>query len=326
MNNKEIPIIFMGTPDFAVGILDRLIEEQYNVVAVVTNPDKPQGRGLKLTYSSVKSYILDKGLNIPVLQPVSLKDEGFIKELQSYDAQLFIVVAFKMLPEVIWKMPTLGTFNLHTSLLPQYRGAAPINWAVINGDKESGVTTFMIDKEIDTGAIILQERCTLDERETAGTLHDKLMHIGAGVVTKSIDLIVENKIALQPQGNLITTQEPLKGAPKLNKENTRIDWNTPIETLNCFIRGLSPYPSAHATLVYKDDVIPLKIFDAEPVQAEKLPSLPVGEIVTDGKKTLYVRCANGFLSIKELQLAGKKRLKIHEVLAGFRDIELYHFE
>ncbi|HCO66918.1 MAG TPA: methionyl-tRNA formyltransferase, partial [Dysgonomonas sp.] len=240
MNKKDLRIVFMGTPDFAVASLKNLVDNNYTIAGVITMPDKPAGRGHKLQYSAVKQYALDN--NLPLLQPEKLKDESFLESLKSWKADLQIVVAFRMLPEVVWNMPRFGTFNLHASLLPQYRGAAPINWAIINGEKETGVTTFFLTHEIDTGKIILQKKVPIMEEDNAGIIHDKLMNIGAGLVCKTVDLLLENKIDGIPQDNLISDENELKPAPKIFKETCKIDWNKSSASIHNLIRGLSPHP------------------------------------------------------------------------------------
>ena len=317
MDKQSIRIIYMGTPDFAVESLRALVEGGYNVVAVVTMPDKPAGRGHQLQYSAVKQYALSAGL--PLLQPERLKDETFLEELRSYQADLQIVVAFRMLPEVVWSMPRLGTFNLHASLLPQYRGAAPINWAVMNGDKETGATTFMLQHAIDTGNIILQERIAIGEDESVGSVHDRLMTMGAGLVTRTVDAIIDSEnqgivLPTTPQDESIE----LRPAPKIFKDTCRIDWNRSAKQVYDFIRGLSPYPAAWTTLVAPDGMeTVLKIYGAEKI-GKVVAGHPCGSIETDGKSYLYVYAADGVLSIRSLQLAGKKRMGVGDFLRGSR--------
>ncbi len=298
----------MGTPHFAVGILEKLLEENKNVVAVITAPDKPAGRGRKLRASAVKEFAIDKGL--PVLQPTNLKNEDFIAELQSYEAHLQIVVAFRMLPKVVWAMPALGTFNLHASLLPQYRGAAPINWAVINGEKKTGVTTFFIDEKIDTGAIIAAKEIDIAERETAGTLHDKLMLLGSELVVQTVELI-ENDSA---QTTAQPKTEVFKEAPKLHSENTQIDWRQPLEKIDSFIRGLAPYPVAWTVLVNNGEEHKVKISDCT---IELVPHRKKNGSIFTTKKELKVAVSGGYLYIKEMQLPGKRRLEIAALLNGY---------
>jgi len=311
----KIRIVYMGTPDFAVAPLDALLKSGYEVAAVVTVPDKPSGRGLMMNESAVKKYAVEHGL--PVLQPEKLKDPEFLSALASYNANLFVVVAFRMLPEVVWSMPALGTFNLHASLLPQYRGAAPINWAIINGEKFTGVTTFMIDKEIDTGKIIFQESCAIDEFDDAGSLHDKLMKIGSSLVVKTVDAIEDRNI--KPYDQELSTLRAIRPAPKITKETCRIDWSKSAYSINNLIRGLSPYPAAF-TLIEKDgQELSAKIYDAFVVKSAS--EAPAGSVSTDGKTYLEIKCGTGALRIVNLQLAGKKRMDVKAFLLGFREPE-----
>ena len=309
----------MGTPDFAVSSLDILVKNNIQVVAVVTAPDKPAGRGRKISISPIKKYALGK--QIPVLQPTNLKDPEFVEEIKSYNADLQIVVAFRMLPEVIWKMPSKGTFNLHASLLPQYRGAAPINWAIINGESETGVTTFFIDEKIDTGKIILSEKVNIGKTETAGELHDRLMEKGSELVFRTVRLIQEDKPHLKSQDELITPQAILNPAPKIFKEDTRINWEkSGIEIFN-LIRGLSPYPAAITRLNGAgDEYWNLKIFNSALVQnhpaIENTKAIP-GSLISDNKSFLLIGCCDGYIEIKELQLQGKRRMFIQDFLRGF---------
>ena len=309
-------IVFMGTPEFAVESLKILIENKYEVVGVVTMPDKPSGRGHKLQSSAVKQYALEH--NLPVLQPEKLKDESFLEELKSLKADLQIVVAFRMLPEVVWSMPEFGTFNLHGSLLPQYRGAAPINWAIINGEKETGATTFFLTHEIDTGKIILQEKLTINENDNAGTVHDKLMEIGAGLVKKTVDLLMENKIEGIDQSQFGTSPSELKPAPKIFKETCEIDVSSSVESVHNFVRGLSPYPAAWIEVQFPNQAekMTLKVYETE--KEPEAHNLPVGTLVTDGKKLAKIALADGFILLKSVQLAGKKRMDIGELLRGLR--------
>lgn len=302
-------IVFMGTPDFAVASLDALLQAGCEIVGVVTAPDKPAGRGQKLNESAVKQYAVSKGL--PVLQPVKLKDPEFIEQLRALAADLQVVVAFRMLPEVVWNMPPLGTINLHASLLPQYRGAAPINWAVINGEKESGVTTFFLKHEIDTGNILFTEKVTVFDNFTAGDLHDKLMAKGAGLLVKTVKAIESGRYTEQPQEKLAEGTE-LKHAPKIFKEDCKIDWNQPVERVYNLIRGLSPYPTAFTEFNGKT----IKIFGAEKELKEH--DLPPGNTVTDQKTYLKFACPDGLISVKDLQMEGKKRMGIEEFLRGVR--------
>lgn len=321
---KKKRIVYMGTPEFAVAPLDALVKAGYNVVACVTVADKPSGRGLKMSESAVKKYAVEH--NIPVLQPIKLKDPEFLEELASYKADLFVVVAFRMLPEQVWKMPPLGTFNLHAALLPQYRGAAPINWAVINGEKISGVTTFMIDHEIDTGGIMLRHECRINETDTAGDLHDKLMPIGADLVLQTVEGIFENNIETRVQRSFIQGAEVLKPAPKLNRELCHIDWDAPVKQIYNLIRGLSPYPTAF-TEIYREGnpASALKIFSAEKITGEDFQkmcegkSVKPGTILSDGKNYLAIAAQDGALSLKDIQLSGKKRMDAKSFLLGFRE-------
>jgi len=315
-------IVYMGTPEFAVAPLDALRKKGYKVVGVVTVADKPSGRGLKVNESAVKKYAVANG--IPVLQPVKLKDPEFLKQLAAFKADLFVVVAFRMLPEEVWSMPRLGTFNLHASLLPQYRGAAPINWAIINGEKLTGVTTFMLDKNIDTGGIILRQDCRIEDTDDAGTLHDKLMEMGSSLVCDTAELIFQHNVELRTQRSFVQGSEVLRPAPKLTRENTRIDWNrNTVEVWN-LIRGLSPYPAAYTELDTPEHP-QLKIFKAEKMQTlpEGAVGLAPGQLFSDGKSYLGIATADGAVSILELQLEGKKRMEVRAFLAGFRNPENY---
>lgn len=303
---NDLRIVFMGTPEFAVESLKKLINANKNVVAVITAVDKPKGRGRKMSMSPVKEYALEH--NIPVLQPKNLKAPEFAKELRQYNANLHAVVAFRMLPEVIWSMPEYGTFNLHASLLPQYRGAAPINWAVINGEKETGVTTFLIKHEIDTGSIILQEKEPIHEDDTVGDLYERLMRKGADLVLKTVELIEKGNYNLKPQ----TDTKELKHAPKLFKEDCEIDWSLSTRQVYNFIRGLSPYPAAFTSFSrYK-----FKIFKAKPITENE--HLSPGAYVTDNKNYLHVQTGDGMIAIEELQMEGKKRMNIKDFLRGYK--------
>lgn len=317
MDPKNVRIIFMGTPDFAVESLQALVENGYQVVGVITAPDKPAGRGRQLSESAVKQYALQKGLKI--LQPDRLKNPEFIAQLESLKADLQIVVAFRMLPEVVWKMPPLGTFNLHASLLPQYRGAAPLNWAIINGEKETGITTFLLSHEIDTGQIIYQEKVAINEHDTVGDLHDRLMTLGAELVIKTVDALALNEVEPVDQSQLINHSEKVKQAPKIFKEDCRIDWTKDVESVRNLIRGLSPYPTAWTELIHveSNEQITAKLFQAI-CDNRSLPAAP-GTLVTDGKKYLNIACSDGWLSITELQLSGKKRMNVEELLRGFQN-------
>lgn len=306
-------IVFMGTPDFAVASLDRLVKNQKDIVAVVTSPDKPAGRGQKLNESAVKKYAVEN--NLLVLQPEKLKDPAFIESLQNLKADLFIVVAFRMLPEVVWTMPPMGTFNLHGSLLPQYRGAAPINWAILNGEKESGVTTFFLKHEIDTGSIIHQAKTPIHEQMNAGELHDTLMEIGAGLVLQTVNDIEQNNVHPITQEETMNRnglkESDLKHAPKIFKEDMKINWEKTAKEVYQHIKGLSPYPTAFTQL----NQLGLKIYDAE--ISENLLLTP-GEYQTDGKTFLKFQCIDGSISVLDLQLEGKKRMKVEEFLRGNR--------
>ena len=316
MKNKRI--IYMGTPEFAVLPLKKLVDNGYHVVSVVTMPDKQSGRGMHVQYSPVKQYAINNGLT--VLQPENLKDEAFIEELRSYQADLQIVVAFRMLPEAVWNMPPMGTFNLHASLLPQYRGAAPINWAVINGEKETGVPTFFLQHKIDTGHSILQEKIDSQDSENVEIVYNKLMRVGSDLVLKTLDLIGTGKYELKTQASLCEDDSLLRTAPKIFKETCQINWNKDVTSIYNLVRGLSPYPAAWSTLKYDDKETIVKIFETEKglCQPEEKP----GSVITDGKSYLKVAASNGYISIKSLQLAGKKRLKIEEFLCGFNAKEV----
>ena len=319
MTGKDLRIVFMGTPDFAVASLTALVEKGYKVVGVVTAPDKPAGRGQKLQQSAVKTYALAQ--HLPVLQPEKLKEEGFLAELKALKADLQIIVAFRMLPEVVWHMPVLGTFNLHGSLLPRYRGAAPLNWAIMNGDQESGVTTFLLKKEIDTGNILFWEKVAISPDQTVGELHDQLMVIGAELVLKTADALAEGKMLPISQEKLAIEPERLH-APKIFKEDCRINWNLDAQKNHDKIRGLSPYPTAWTELsAPMKENISLKIFRTS---LEKCSHTDVpGTILSDQRRWAKIACANGYLSVTDLQLAGKKRMGIEEFLRGFPNIESY---
>lgn len=308
----------MGTPDFAVESLRCLVEGGYNVVGVVTMPDKPMGRHQDvLQPSAVKQYAVEQGLK--VLQPEKLKDECFLQELRALNADLQIVVAFRMLPEVVWNMPRLGTFNLHASLLPQYRGAAPINWAVINGDKETGITTFFLQHEIDTGEVIQQVRIPIEDTDNVGIVHDKLMLLGGKLVTETVDNIIAGNIHPVPQEEM-TTDEPLRPAPKIFKETCRIDWNKTVKQVYDFVRGMSPYPAAWTEMNdASGKKYTLKIYTASKEFCQHKE--PNGLIVSDGKSYLKVALQDGYLCLQEIQLVGKKRMKVDEFLRGFRITE-----
>lgn len=318
MDKSELKIVYMGTPDFAVEPLRCLVEGGYNVVGVITMPDKPAGRGHKIQYSPVKQYALEH--NLPLLQPEKLKDEAFIEALRAWKADLQIVVAFRMLPEVVWTMPPLGTFNLHASLLPQYRGAAPINWAVINGDTETGITTFFLKHEIDTGEVIQQVRIPIADTDDVGIVHDKLMILGGKLVVETVDAILAGTVHSVPQETLIT--EELRPAPKIFKDTCRIRWDQPVKRVYDFVRGLSPYPAAWTELRKPDgSVETLKIFQTAKI--EQAHQLPTGTIRTDGKTYLRVAVLGGFIDVLSLQLPGKKRLPVAELLRGYHITEEY---
>ena len=319
---RKTRIVYMGTPEFSVGPLDAIIKAGYKVVGVVTAPDKPSGRGLKMNESAVKKYALEHGL--PVLQPEKLKDPEFLSQLQALKGDLFVVVGFRMLPEVVWSMPKLGTFNLHAALLPQYRGAAPINWAVINGENITGVTTFMIDKNIDTGGIILRSECRVEPADTAGTLHDKLMEIGSTLVVETVEGIIQKNVELRVQRSFIQGDELLKPAPKLTDELRHIDWDAPTKTVYNLIRGLSPFPCAYTELCHSErseESILLKVYFGE--KRDDLHAAP-GTVLSDGKTYFAIATADGAISITDLQLAGKKRMDVKSFLLGFRNPESYH--
>lgn len=303
----DLRIVFMGTPDFAVGILNALCEQGYAIVGVITAPDRPAGRGRKLNQSAVKKYALEH--NLKILQPTNLKHPEFLEELKGLKANLQIVVAFRMLPKVVWQMPELGTFNLHASLLPEYRGAAPINWAIMNGEIKTGATTFFIDEKIDTGAIILQDEIPILSNEDAGELHDRLMGLGAHTVLKTVARIKEGNLSTTIQQNT----DDLKLAYKLDRETCKINWHLPLEKIHNHIRGLSPYPAAWSTLFMNDDELVVKIYKVEVEKTEH--KLQPGELVFD-KKELRVAANDGFIKLKEIQLQGKKRMATEAVLNG----------
>ena len=301
-------IIYMGTPDFAVEPLRRLVEAGKNIVAVVTMPDKPAGRGHKIQFSPVKEYALS--VNIPLLQPVNLKDPEFVEELRSYQADLQIVVAFRMLPEIVWNMPPLGTFNLHASLLPQYRGAAPINWAVINGETETGITTFFLQHEIDTGNIIMQEKITIAPDDNAGIVHDRLMMLGADLVLRTVNQIESGNVASIPQPD-----GELKAAPKIFKDTCLINFNTTAESVRNLVRGLAPYPAAWIELTDPaGNTTNMKIYEVSKELCTS--SHPVGTLVCDGKKILKVAVQDGYIHLDQVQLAGKKRMPAADLMRG----------
>lgn len=310
--NKDLRIIFMGTPDFAVASLKTLVENNYQVVGVITAPDRPAGRGQKLTKSAVKVYA--ESQNIKVLQPEKLKNPDFISELESLKADLQVVVAFRMLPEIVWNMPTRGTFNLHASLLPQYRGAAPINWAIINGEKETGVTTFFIEKEIDTGNIIFQEKVAIGENDNAGVLHDKLMEVGSQLVLKTVDAIQNGEVKVVNQKELFNSENELKPAPKIFKEDCKIDWNDEIFAIYNKIRGLSPYPCAWTTLRDKEgNELSMKVYEANLIDNKPHDEL---SLVSDEKSYIHIQTPKGTIGLDVIQLSGKKRMDTKSFLLG----------
>ncbi|SFS30951.1 methionyl-tRNA formyltransferase [Lutibacter maritimus] len=310
---RDLRIVFMGTPDFAVATLDAVLKANYNVVGVITAPDKPAGRGQKLQQSAVKKYALEN--NLTILQPTNLKSESFLNELKNLNANLQIVVAFRMLPNIVWKMPEYGTFNLHASLLPNYRGAAPINWAIINGETKTGVTTFFIDEKIDTGNIILQEEVAIADNQTVGELHDTLMTVGSNLVVKTIHLIKHDKV--------ITTKQPEfeeKAAPKIFSETCKINWEASVNTIYNLIRGLNPYPAAWTTLKNNEEEIKVKIYDVKKEQIHH--HLKPGSIVCS-KNEIKIAAKNGFILVESLQLAGKKKMDTKSLLNGFTFQENY---
>jgi methionyl-tRNA formyltransferase len=314
MNKKDLKIVFYGTPDFAVKSLQAIIDAGYNVVAVVTAPDKPAGRGKKLTQSPVKKYAVEQ--NLKVLQPEKLKDPAFLEELKKLRPDLQVVVAFRMLPKEVWSLPPLGTFNLHASLLPQYRGASPINFALINGEKETGLTTFFIDDKIDTGNIILQEKTQIKDTDNFESLHDKMMLQGADLVVRTIETILKGNFKLINQNDLIKPGETLKPAPKINKKDCEINWNRPVDEVYNFIRGLSPWPAAFTMLKDKEGKeLYVKIFKVE--KENHVSQNEPGQVETDNKNFLRIYCKDGSILVKELQLPGKKRMKTVELLRGF---------
>ncbi len=309
---RKTRIVYFGTPEFAASQLEAILTAGYDVAAVVTMPDKPAGRGQKIQFSEVKKAALEHDL--PLLQPEKLRDPQFLEQLASFDADLFIVVAFRMLPSVVWQMPRLGTFNLHASLLPQYRGAAPINFAIINGENETGLTTFFLNEEIDKGAVIMRETVKIRPNETAGELHDELMLLGNKVVVETIKKIKDGNVQALEQ-NELSKGETLKSAPKISREFCRIDWNKDLQSVYNHIRGLSPYPAAHTKLISAEgNTIEMKVFAAEMEACQ--PHLEPGAIVTDNKKSLKVTLRDGFLHLTEVQQAGKKRMSVSDFLRG----------
>jgi methionyl-tRNA formyltransferase len=306
---EKLRIVFMGTPEFAVGILDTILKNKYEVVGVITAADKPAGRGQKIKYSAVKEYALANQL--PILQPTNLKDESFLAELKAWNANLQIVVAFRMLPKVVWEMPSLGTFNLHASLLPNYRGAAPINWAIINGETKTGVTTFFIDDKIDTGAMILNAETAIGTNESAGELHDRLMELGSTTVTQTLALLESGKVVTTIQED----NAEIKTAFKLNKENCKIDWHQPASEIHNLIRGLSPYPAAWTFISDKGEEWNVKIYQSTLVKESH--SLSIGQLVCT-KKELKIAVHNGYIQIESLQFPGKKKMNTAEFLNGMQ--------
>ncbi len=321
MKGKDLRIVFMGTPEFAVPSLRALVEDGYNVVAVVTAPDKPAGRGQKLHESDVKTAARELGL--PILQPEKLRDPAFVEAMQALQPDLGIVIAFRMLPETVWAMPRLGTFNLHASLLPQYRGAAPINRAIMNGETETGVTTFLLNHEIDKGAILAQERMPILPDDNAGTLYDKLMHAGTRLVTETVDRIAAGDIAPVEQQHIDETT--LRPAPKIFKDDCRIDWHRPGAEIVDHVRGLSPYPAAWSGLCREEgsEYLTAKIFGTRFEAADH--GQPCGTVESDGRTFVRIACADGWITPSELQIAGKKRLPVKELLLGWRDVLQYRF-
>jgi methionyl-tRNA formyltransferase len=309
---QSLRIVFMGTPEFAVASLDTLVKAGCNIVGVITAPDKPAGRGMQLQQSAVKKYAVEH--NLKVLQPEKLKSLQFLEDLRSLKADLQIVVAFRMLPEFVWNMPPMGSVNLHGSLLPQYRGAAPINWAIINGEKETGVTTFKLKHEIDTGDILLQESFPIGENDTAGEVHDKMKEIGATALVKTVKSLIDGSLKETSQDSGLTTQDSqlLKHAPKIHTDTCKINWSQPVENIFNLVRGLSPYPAAFTIMNEKM----LKIYKAK--KEILIPTHTEGEYETDGKTFLKFACTNGYLHLLEIQLEGKKKMGIEEFLRGYR--------
>lgn len=311
---KNLRIVFMGTPDFAVATLGSLLMNGYNVVGVVTTPDKPSGRGMKINKSPVKEFA--EFSELPIMQPENLKDPRFVENLRKLNTDLFIVVAFRMLPEVIWRLPSIGTMNLHASLLPQYRGAAPINHAIINGETMTGVTTFLIDDKIDTGNILLREEVNIYPFENAGDIHDRLMKYGARLVIRTVEELSENKIKPQPQSMFMAEGEILRTAPKIFPKDCIIDWTKDPVQIHNMIRGLSPYPSAKSYLSNGTARHSFKIFESQPEITKH--NMKPGEIITDGKHSMRIACSDGFISVGNLQMEGKKRMNTVEFLRGFK--------
>ena len=304
---RDLRIVFMGTPDFAVAILRQLVEDQCNIVGVITAPDKPAGRGRKLNQSAVKKYAVEQNLNL--LQPTNLKNEDFIKYLKALNANLQVVVAFRMLPKIVWKMPEFGTFNLHASLLPSYRGAAPIHWAIINGEEKTGVTTFFIDDKIDTGEIILQKETSIDKHETVGELHDKLMHLGANLVSETVSYIKEGTINTQKQPNI-----DIKTAPKLFPDNCKVNWNDSLDTIYNHIRGLNPFPAAWSEMNNNGIITSIKLYAIR--KEETVHQDTIGKIIVT-KKDIKVAVNGGYIFIDEIKVSGKKKLDSKSLLNGY---------
>ena len=327
MNKEDLRIVYMGTPDFAVPTLDALVQGGYNVVGVITMPDKPAGRGHKMQYSPVKEYALEH--NLPLLQPEKLKDETFLAALREWRADLQIVVAFRMLPEVVWNMPRCGTFNLHAALLPQYRGAAPINWAVMNGDCKTGATTFFLDHDIDTGRVILKEEIDIAPDENVGSVHDRLMEMGKGLVCRTVDLVLDadgdiSRIPTIDQDTLIKDLEATTGiaelrpAPKIFKETCQIDWTKTAQAIYNHVRGLSPYPAAWTSLSLSNGEVlsPVKVYKVAPLK--ETPKGEPGQMMSDGKSYIHITCADGMVALEELQIPGKKRMDVKSLLNGMK--------
>jgi methionyl-tRNA formyltransferase len=306
---RDLRVVFMGTPEFAVTILDNILDKGYDVIGVITAPDKPAGRGRKLQQSAVKEFAVSKGLT--VLQPTNLKSPEFVQELKALNPNVQVVVAFRMLPEVIWKLPEYGTFNLHASLLPQYRGAAPINWSIINGETSTGVSTFFIDEKIDTGEIILSKKVAINRDENVGDLHDKLMHAGADLVTETLEGLKMGPVPTQKQN----TSGKLKEAPKLTKENTKIDWFAPVEEIYNLIRGLNPYPGAWCYLKNNGETISIKVYKAS--YENKSHNEEIGKIVKEDKK-MKIFVNGGLINLLEIQLPGKRKMEIEDLLNGYQ--------
>lgn len=306
---RDLRIVFMGTPDFAVTILEKIISSGYNVTGVITAPDKPAGRGRKLQESAVKKFAVSKGL--PVLQPLNLKSPDFINDLKKLKPNLQVVVAFRMLPKIVWDLPEFGTFNLHASLLPQYRGAAPINWAIINGEHTTGLSTFFIDEKIDTGHIILKKEVSIGPDENVGELHDKLMIEGASLVIKTLELIKQDKVNTIQQDQKVG----LKEAPKLSRDNTRVDWGTPVENIYNLIRGLNPYPAAWSELINGNETLSVQIFDVKMEKEDH--DFENGIIITKDKK-IKVAAQGGFIYIEEIKLPGKRKMNVSDLLNGYK--------